>query len=362
MRATIKTVFVTLLALVVLDFAVAAALTWTKNSGRLSALNNYFDLGLSVPAKIEAWGDGSNPYGNLYRVAWIETIIAHSAEKYTSEPDERDVTLRSYGMSFSGNIVEKAIALQPSLVADLHGGPAAPVNLTFTLFTEDRGNRNKGDVIAFGILSSSVTKLAAMSNRTWVFEQPAPFTYPIYYPEGEGLRRVDPLIRSATQETDLVTSPGLQRAWYDQLAFHDRYYSDLLFKGRVFDQSPVIRLVRRAVSLRLLGRSEQEIRSAREYPTKDVLRLMMGELKRTALEDGQVPVVVLVQTNNPSDIDLRAFMRPVLDELEMPYIATADYFDPRDSSGFIGDGHYNAEIDRIFGQALLDEIAQFGSN
>ena len=43
-------------------------------------------------------------------------------------------------------------------------------------------------IVVLGFLSSSLHAMASLSNRTWSFEQPAPFTYPVFLPEGAGLR------------------------------------------------------------------------------------------------------------------------------------------------------------------------------
>ena len=359
MKATIKTLFVTLLALIVMDFGVANFLNWSKANNRLGSLTNYFDLGLSVPAKIEAWAIDDNVSGNLYQVAWPQAILMDSTQKSAFEPDDHGRTIRNYGMSFSGNISEKAMEIDPSFSVDNHAGPAAPTNHSYMLFVADRENRNPGDVVVFGILSSSVPNIAAMSNRTWLFEQPAPYTYPIYYPEGEGLRRVDPFIGTLEKQAELEASPGLQRAWRDQLAEHDRFYSPLMFEWRSLDRSPLVRLIRRAATFRLLSQRDQQVLQDNEYPTLEVLRRMLVDVKNTAIQDGQIPVILLIQTNNPSDIDLRGFLAPTLREIEIPYVATADYFDPKDSSGFVGDGHYSGRVDKIFGQALLDVIEEF---
>lgn len=69
------------------------------------------------------------------------------------------------------------------------------------MWCQRTANRRKDDVAVLGILSSSVPALAALSNRTWMFEQPAPFTYPVFRPDAQGgLKRIDPLVRS---EADL---------------------------------------------------------------------------------------------------------------------------------------------------------------
>jgi hypothetical protein len=256
-------------------------------------------------------------------------------------------------MSFVRNILTQAQAVAPGLVLDMHDGPGAPPNATYAMFLDDAQNRQPGDFAVFGILSSAIPALAALSNRTWVFEQPAPFTYPVFRPVGDGLRRIEPLINSATGQRALRTQPDANAAWARQLAEEDLFYSPITFGATWLDYSPFARLLRRALAKSHIERTEAKILSG-AYPHAEVLRRMIAGFAQTARRDGQIPIIVLIQSRDGGDV--LEIARPVLERDNIPYFATVEHFDPRDPSGFLGDGHYRPEIDRTFGIAFVDLI------
>jgi len=300
MRRTLKMAFMTLLSLLVLDGLVAATLTWADRNGRLGSLVYFFEYGRSVPGKLARWEENPN-------------LVT-----FQEEPADIGPVIRSYGMSFTLNIRNEALALRPDLIWEPHAGPAGPPNFTYALFEDDRANRREGDIAIFGVLSSVVPTMAAMSNQTRIFEQPAPLTYPIYLPNEEGgLERVDPLVTSAAQHRALGQDPEARLAWHAQLGEEDAYYSPIGFGLTWLDMSPLSRLVRRA-----LAQSH----------------------------------VLLVQTNRRFDVDILEIAKPMLDAENIPYVATAEIFDPADLSGYLADGHFKPEIDRLFAERLIDML------
>lgn len=355
MKKTLAVLGLTLALLIVMDGLVALALNVFERQGRLNTLVRYFDYGRSVPGKLRNWEDHPEDRDNLYDFAWRSQSFDASVARFAEEPADTGPVVRSYGMSFVVNILGAAVNQDPSVAWDNHSGPAAPPNFTFTLFTDDRVNRRPGDIVVLGILSSSVAAMAAMSNRTWAFEQPAPFTYPVYWPEGDsGLKRVEPLINSAAAERALRTDPDAARAWRDQLAHEDAFYSYAAFGATWLDRSPFARLVRRSLALGQISRTDAKILSGRAYPHDEVLRRMIQAFAAMAREDEQIPIVLLIQSREPDDPDLLAITRPALEAGAIPYLATAEHFDPRNIGGFLGDGHYKPEVDMMFGARFLD--------
>lgn len=345
----------TLLLLMLLDAGVAGVLAWADGRNKLSSLVRYFEYGRSVPGKLARWEANPDSPGNLYDVAWRSTLVSDSKARFEKENAASGPVVRSYGMSFVNNILGQAQTTDPSLTIDLHAGPAAPPNFTYALFLDDAQNRSSDDFAVFGILSSGIPALAAFSNRTWAFEQPAPLTYPIFRPAGDSLRRIEPLINSATAERALSKQPEARAAWERQLAEEDLFYSPITFSATWLDYSPFARLVRRSLAKDHISRTEKTILSD-GYPHAEVMRRMITGFAETARSDGQIPIVVLIQTREPEDADLLAIAKPVLEHHGIPYLATAEHFDPRNMSGFLADGHYQPRVDRLFGEALVDLI------
>lgn len=355
MKKSLSMIGLIVLLLVGLDIGVASVLTWADERGKLGSLVRYFEYGRSVPGKLARWETSPDSPGNLYDVAWRAASVSDSNVRFRENQAVSGPVVRSYGMSFVNNILKQAQEVELDLALDLHGGPGAPPNFTYALFFDDAQNRRPGDFAVFGILSSAVPALAALSNRTWAFEQPAPFTYPVFHLADDGLSRVEPLVNSANAERALSTQPDAQAAWTQQLEEEDFFYSPTTFGALWLDYSPFARLVRRSLAKSHIERIETKILSG-AYPYDEVLRRMISSFAETARSDGQIPIVMLIQSRERGDVDVLAIAKPILERDNIPYLATVEHFDPQDISGFLGDGHYRPEIDRRFGAAFLDLI------
>jgi hypothetical protein len=353
MKKTLS-MFVSILTLLaVIDLAVMGVLKWAEDNGKMGALVRYFDYGRSVPGKLAKWEDNPDNLGNLYDLAWRGEVIATSTAAFDAEPQQATPTIRSYGMSFVDNILKSAREERPALTLDPHSGPSAPPNYTYALFQDDIANRREGDIAVFGILSSSVSGLAAMSNRTWAFEQPAPYTYPVYHLVDGALHRMEPLINSGAAERELRHRPIAYAAWTEQLSNEDQFYFAATFGATWLDFSPFARLVRRALAQGHVAQVQQNIQNG-SYQCEEVLQIMITNFAETARRDGQIPVVMLIQSRDPKDLDLLDIAKPVLERNNVPYLATVQHFDPRNASGFLSDGHYLPAVDKKFALAFID--------
>lgn len=357
MRKTFYTLGVTVLFLAVFDLIVAVTLRWAEENGKIGSLVRYFEYGRSVPGKLAKWEEHPNTPGNLFDVAWPSEILAASQTAFEAEDQSQGPVLRSYGMSFVNNIIREAQKMDPHLSWDSHGGPGAPPNFTYAVYLDDHDARRSGDIAVLGILSSSVAGMAALSNRTWVFEQPAPFTYPVFWPEvGTGLRRVNPLVTSSEEQRNLRGNK--QHAWDAQLREQDAFYSVKAFGAPWLDHSPFARLTRRSI---VTGQIAQQTATILDgaYPYQEVLKRMVADFAHSARTDGVRPLVMLIQSRDPSDPNLLEILKPVLVEENIRYFATAEHFDPRDASGFMGDGHYLPHVDKMFAQKLIALLNTF---
>lgn len=357
MRKTITVLALTLEFLVAFDLAVAGVLRWAEGVGRAGALITYFEYGRSVPGKLARWQAQPGTPGNLFETAWRPEALVASAADFADEAPEAGPVIRSYGLSFVNNILLAAADQDPALILDLHAGPGAPPNYTYAFFEDDRAARREGDVVVFGILSSSVPAMASLSNRSWVFEQPAPVTYPIYRPDGAGLRRIDPVVAGLSDQQTLSEDRDLAQAWTAQLAREDAFYSPVTFGVRWADHSPFLRLARRSLADTYIR--DQKARVLEEYPYETVLIRMIETFAATVRADGQVPIVMLIQTRNPRDPDLLSLAQPVLEAADIPYFATAEHADPSQGDLFLPDGHYRPDIDAGFAEVFRAMMQSF---
>lgn len=356
MGQTLKVIGLSALWLVVMDICVALILS--LGIGPLKSLESYFDFGRSVPGKHAVWKSAPDLGGNLYDVGWRSASLETSTLKFASEDPDHGPVFRSYGMSFVNHILRAAHQGDPTLVLDLHAGPGAPPNWVYAAFLDDRANRRAGDVAILGLLSSSVPGMASMSNRSWVFEQPAPMTYPIFRPnEDGGLSRTDPLVTSPDQERALSDDPAAKAAWDAQLEEQDALYRPEAFAAPWLDRSPFARLVRRAMATGAIETAKKEVLKT-EPVLGETLRRMSLIFAQNAREDGQLPLVILVQTQGPEAPDLVKIMGPSLQKAGISYLATADHIDPSNPANFLPDGHYTPAANDILAtrfQEILDQ-------
>lgn len=344
-------------ALVGIDLAVAGFLA----SAAPASLVRFFDYGRSIPGKLAQWEHTDKP-GDLFDVAWRPQILSASTRAFEQELPDTGGVIRGYGMSFVNHILESAAQADPALDLDLHSGPAAPPNFTYALFLDDRMNRRAGDVAVLGILSSSVADMFSFSNRTWAFEQPAPFTYPVFRPQGQdGLARIDPVVESLAEELALSEKVGVRDRWSQQLATEDPIYTRAAFGWPWSDSSPFIRLVRRSAATEAIKNREDAVLAEPESgptPYGAVLSRMITRFAAIARSDNQLPVVFLIQTRDRTDPPLLKLLRATLKADKIPYLATVEHQDANDFSAFLPDGHYRPAVDARFARAFLDLLRQ----
>lgn len=351
MRKQMRIVLATVMMLAVIDLGVAGVLQHAPQS-----LVRFFDYGRSVPGKLARWRADDDLPDSLLNAAWRDEMLADSARDFRRENDAVPV-VRNYGMSFTSDILDAAMRRSGRMDHyDNHSGPAAPPNFTFASFLDDRPDRRAGDVVVLGILSSSVHALSSFSNRTWVFEQPAPFTYPIFLPDpvGKGLLRLDPDFDG--REAEERATPQQLAAWHEKLARQDRLYTDAAFAWPGLDASPFLRLIRRALATHAIAGRKQELLAHPDdgaLPYAEVLRRMAREFAAVARQDRQFPIVILVQGRDAGDPDLSGILGETLRAEGIAYLATADWQNPRDPRAFIGDGHYTQEANDLFAQVFL---------
>lgn len=137
----------------------------------------------------------------------------------------------------------------------------------------------------------------------------------------------------------------------------DAFYGVTTFGLAWLDASPFVRLVRRSMAVSYVDRRKAAILGdgARAFPYAEVLARMVTDFADKAREDGQHPVVFLIQTRDPADPDLLGTLGPVLRGYEIPYLATAEHVNPRDPTAFIGDGHYTKANDALFAEIFMSQ-------
>ena len=248
-----------------------------------------------------------------------------------------------------------------ALPIDLHAGPGGPLNYTYTLFRDDRENRRAGDVVVLGVLASTLHGTMSFSNRSWLFDQPLPMTYPIFSVEDGEITEIAPLMTN--WRVQISPPKALQARWMDQLRRHDLFYTDLAYAAPALDASPLVSSLRRAVVKKTINRRKSDLLSnpASRKRLIALTRAILVEFGRMAREDGQTPFVVLIQDMTIRDLDLQEIAGDILRENKIDYIDTADIIDPADRTWFKPDLHFIPAADQKLAarmKVIIDSAAR----
>ena len=177
----------------------------------------------------------------------------------------------------------------------------------------------------------------------------------IFRPEGaRGLTRIAPVIRTAEEHRAMARDPALRARWRDQLAEEDAFHSPVTYGAPILDASPFLRLARRSLAAGEMARRTRAVTSGEAYPLEETLKRMVQEFARIARADGQVPIVVLVQSNRGGDRNLARMLGPTLRAANIPTLATAALISPANGAAYKPDGHFTAPANQALGRALLD--------
>ena len=363
MKQTLKILSLTILIFIAMDVIISFALKNFERHKLFPSIVQYYGFGYSVPNKLENWKKN--------QAQWFETtlenelrddVLKTSQREFLSENPDQGPVLRVYGMSFVDQIIDAAMdirpkSLFPNLKVDKHSAGGAPPNYSFMIFNSDRKNRRRGDVAILGISSSNVLAMNSMSHSAYSFEHPLPYTYPIYWPEKQGLRTIEPLIYKKSDIASLSTDTSFRKKWYDQLRRHDEFFTPVAFFFPWMDASPFVRLIRRwNVTARFKKLSAKGVEKF-SYPYKEVLNEFVINFAETARSDGQIPIVFLIQAR-PTDADLKNLLQAKLDSHNIRYFSTVDYFNPNDPTGFIQDGHFKKHINVMLAENFLAMLLQ----
>lgn len=352
----------TLLALATMDVSLAGILWATKGAGigPVDKLRERLELGQSVPGKHARWAAAGKGETNIFRVGWRGDVVARSAALFGEEvPGERRV--RAYGMSFSNHLTRAYGALPGSWPIDLHSGQGGPINYSFSLFRDDRANRNQGDVVVLGVLASSLYGAMSLSNRIWTFDQPAPMTCPIFLIGEDGLTEIAPVINDWRAELDAPASA--QAEWQQQLKDHDVFFTDVAYIALVLDVSPFLSSVRRALVTSEIAKRKAELLTDPDRRARLVgsVHAILTECGRATREDGQTPFVILIQDRVIPGLNLERIAGDLLQAQGVAFLDTADVIDPTQRSFFQPDGHFTAAADQIMAarmKAILDDATR----
>ena len=345
-------------ALVLMDVVVDFAFRPPSDLRRASSLQRYFDYGRSIEGKLRR-EVGSTPDQDaaIVKAGWL-----NDCDVATSNSPGK-LTFDIYGMSFSGQIADQMIRLDPGLASQSFGGPAAPPTHSYACFIRRvDAKRGLASIQILGILASSIPRMETISGLTTSFEGPEPFTYPRYSLAPDG--HLVGYMPSITTQEDLraaLANPMKWQAFLNELAAHDYFYTPLVFRADVFDHSVLARMIRRAWGQRVLRVRTAALRAADGFSgapdIAPVLRAMLIDFANRTRAAGERPIVILIEDRGYGGT-LSAIAATALRANHIDFITTSAVVSATDTSNFLGDGHFTPAVNEKFARAVLDLLGR----
>jgi hypothetical protein len=324
-----------------------------------SALQNYFNYGRSIEGKLR-YMVGKTPEEDapIVKAGWL----VQDCDVETSYPDGK-LGFDIYGMSFSDHIADQMTRLDPHLASRRFGGPAAPPNHSYACFLHRlEAKRDLAPLQILGVLASSVRRMETISGLTTSFESPMPFTYPRYSLSRNGrLLAHMPSIESANDLRAALNDSKKWRAFEQDLASNDYFYSRPVFQADVFDHSVIARMIRRAWGQRLLNERTAELRGADGFSgAPDIARVLgviLVDFAKKARARGSRPIVILIEDRGYGE-SLSSIAVPTLEANDIEFLATSTIVNPDDSANFVEDGHFTPAAFEKIARAVIRVLGQ----
>jgi hypothetical protein len=336
--------------------------TQPKEAASASKLSTYFEYGRSIEGKLDrAIGETDDNTTPVSLAGWLDPEQWQKLKIPTRPASGEKRLIAFYGQSHTIDVAKSLHQLDRSNGIRTIAGPAAPPNYAYAAYQLDRG-KQQAKVVVLGILANSVPAMDAMNGMTWQFEGPAPFTFPRYILKNNQLIAIAPTIQTLAQFRAARQNPVQWETFLNQLRQHDRYYNDFLFRKGWWDDSVLVRMVRRSMAQQHQTAIANQIHSNEgfiEGETLATLRATIAEFDKTAKADGKLPVVLLFNTKGYSD-HLYQALQKTLQKNAIPYISTHAIAPARDLINFVGDGHFTEAANHRIAAALLNLINEQG--
>lgn len=342
-------------AMILLDVSVGFAFRPPLDPRQTSSsLQTYFDYGRSIEGKLRRQvGSTAEQDAAIVEAGWL----AKKCDIATSNTVGK-LTFDIYGMSFSDQIADQMVRLDPGVAGQSFDGPSAPLNHSYACFVHRvEAKLNHASIQILGILASSIRRMETISGLTTSFEGPQPFTYPRYSltPDGN-LMDYSPSITTQEDLRATLANPLKWRAFLDELATYDDFFEHRLFQADVFDQSVLARMIRRAWGQQVLRTRTTALRAHDGFSgapdIAPVLRAMLIDFAIRTHRAGEHPIIILIEDQGYGGT-LSAIAAPALEVNHIDFITTSTIASPDDPSNFMSDGHFTPAANEKIARAVL---------
>jgi len=341
--------------LALFDLGTSLAVRAVAARNPASGLVRYFEYGRSTESKLDR--TLAQPVDSadalVERAGWLDPT------EWASLPDRpgpgANALVAVYGQSFAANATIEAARLDGHLTLRLIGGPAAPADHSHAIFVLDAPLR-KADVVVMGVLASSVARIGAMSQVSYSFEQPAPYTFPHYTVSDGELHAEAPAFTSEAEfRRAFSTRSSEWDRFKDQLAANDRGFDRIAFDRTPLDASQLVLLMRRGWVAHHQN-YEDGVRDPRSgfNPNAEpvgVLNALLRDASRRARARNERLIVLLEHDRGYADHLYKA-VAGTLQAENIEFVSSHTLFSSSDPANFIANGHYTDAANQKFALAL----------
>ena len=324
--------------LVLIDIAVNTIFRFPSNPQKTppTFLQNYFEYGRSIEGK----------YSEMIRAARLQTeptlgygwLKKKTNDLIAKKTVANQTLIAVYGMSHAKLLGEAMATVNSNyLIRDITA-PGAPVGWSYTAYDIDR-KQHDADVVLLAIMTDNIALMGATSGATAYFDIGHPYTFPRYIIENGKLKSTYPPFITEEGFFKYFNDINKWQEYRGWLVKNDKFFNTFLFSNIFFDDSALLRLVRRAYADMVKKRITDKIYTKNGFDLNSeeikILRAIVFEFSQSARSQNRIPIVYIVNNEGRSDHLYKA-LKPLLDESKIPYLSSHIICPPDDPRVFLG--------------------------
>ncbi len=340
------------ICLVAIDLSVSLLFSYPNSPKELhpNPIALYFDYGRSMEARLrrETRAD-PRATAPITKAGWYDPLIA---TERPPKPNGIEVTI--YGMSHAMRLADALQKVSPRYQVRSVGAPGATMNWSYGAFLRD-DDRTQSKAAVLAIMSSTLPQILSPAPMDWNTSFPLPYTADRFYIQGGQLKRVKPPYESFSSYARALNDPPNWRRAVEQFSRTDPFFNGFFFRASVLDNSVVARLIRRGLEQRRDRAWRTRVISGKGYDRNseavEVANRIIADFARNARRQHILPIIYIVDSFGYKD-QLYRSLAATLKRDQIPYIASHDYIDPMDPTGYLPDSHFTAKNDIRLATAL----------
>jgi hypothetical protein len=318
-----------------------------------SRLQMYFENGRSVEGKFRNMtGASKQESESIVTHGWLLDEEYYQLPSITNKPSEKLIAL--YGMSHTKLLGEALNNLDENYIIRDITAPGAPANWAYSAYSMDQ-DKHEADVVILGIMTDGISKISTTTGATMHFDMSYPYTYPRLLLEENRLEVYYPPYINERDYIKYLNDPKMWNEYKVWLKQYDKYYDPILFNTNIFDDSSVLRLLRRAYAQYSRNRKQNTVYNGDGFNLQSeeilVLKKIIIDFAYSAKKKNILPIIYIVNSPNRSDHLFRA-LELILRDHDIPYLSTHEICPPDNPKIFLENTHFTLEKD----MELADEI------